>query len=60
MTECDLPMATISGRLTAAPLAMREATQMIGPRFTTLEELREGGVPLAWLQTTVSSACAVG
>lgn len=49
MSDCGLPVSAISGLLTASPLAMREAADLVRARFCTLPELCEGAAPLGWI-----------
>lgn len=50
MSDCGLPVTAISGLLTASPLAMREAADLVKARFCTLPELTEGIAPFGWIE----------
>ena len=50
MSDCGLPVTTISGLLTASPLSMREAADLVKARFCTLPELTEGVAPMGWIE----------
>jgi hypothetical protein len=54
MQGAGLSVAAVSGRLTASPLAMREAAGLVDLPIIGLPELEQGLTPVSWIQSRPS------
>jgi hypothetical protein len=56
--ELDIPLAVMSGAVTASPLAMREASRFVSVPLANIGTLREGVLQAGWLRNASSGTIA--